>query len=45
MTDPPALVRRDLPPPEDPAPLDPPPLFEDPLRYEEAGVEYEEYEE
>lgn len=37
-TVPPVLVRRDLPPPEDPL-LDPLSPFGDPFRYEETGVE------
>jgi hypothetical protein len=45
VTDPPALVRRDLPLPEDPPPLDPRPPLDDPLRYGETGLKYEEYEE
>jgi hypothetical protein len=40
-TDPPVLVRRDLPPPDDPPPFDPAPPNDDPLPYDETGGEYE----
>jgi hypothetical protein len=38
-TDPPALVRRDLPRPDDPPLVDPPRPNDDPLRFEATGGE------
>ena len=38
-TEPPALVRRDLLPPDDPARVDPAKPLDAPLRYDEAGGE------